>query len=55
MQGDICFLGKRYADANDPHIPETYNADKENSYIIALDANNLYGFVMAQLLPYGNF
>lgn len=55
MRGSICFLGKRCVTANDPHIPETYNPDKENSYIIALDANNFYGFVMVQPLPYGHF
>ena len=55
MRGGICFLGKRYAIANDPYISETYNVDKENSYIIGLDANNLYGFAMVQPLPYGNF
>lgn len=55
MRGGICFLGKRHATANDPYIPETYNSDKDNSFLIALDANNLYGFVMIQPLPYGNF
>lgn len=55
MRGGICFLGKRYVTANDPYIPETYNPNKDNSYLIALDANNLYGFVMVQPLPYGNF
>lgn len=55
MRGGICFLGKRHVIANDPYIPETYNPNKDNSFIICLDANNLYGFVMVQPLPYGNF
>lgn len=55
MRGGICFLGKRHATANDPYIPETYDPNEDNNYIIALDANNLYGFVMVQPLPYGNF
>ena len=55
MRGGICFLGKRYVVANDPYISDTYNSEKENSYIIGLDANNLYGFAMIQPLPYKNF
>ena len=55
MRGGICFLGKRYAVSNDPYISENYNPNKENSYIIGVDANNLYGFAMCQPLPYGNF
>ena len=51
MRGGICLLGKRYAVANDPYISETYNADKENSSIFGLDANNVYGFAMVQSIP----
>ena len=55
MRGGICLLGKRYAVANDPYIPESYNSNIENSFIFSLDANNLYGYSMIQSLPYGNF
>ena len=32
-----------------------YDPDKETSYILYLDANNLYGWAMSQPLPVGNF
>ena len=32
-----------------------YNPENDTSYIIYLDANNLYGWAMVQPLPYGAF
>ena len=32
-----------------------YNQEKECSYIMYLDANNLYGWAMSQSLPFSNF
>ncbi|GBO35192.1 hypothetical protein AVEN_41119-1 [Araneus ventricosus] len=55
MRGGICFLGKRHAVANNPYLVESYDENKSHSYIVALDANNLYGYVMSQPLPVGNF
>ncbi|GBN95439.1 hypothetical protein AVEN_76370-1 [Araneus ventricosus] len=55
MRGGICFSGKRYEKENNPYISETYNDSKPLKYILALDANNLYGYVMSQSLPVGNF
>ena len=34
---------------------ENYSTSKRNSYIMYLDANNLYGRAMSQLLPTSNF
>ena len=34
---------------------ENYDASKRNSYIMYLDANNLYGWAMSQPLPTSNF
>ncbi|GIY14565.1 hypothetical protein CDAR_111721 [Caerostris darwini] len=34
---------------------EDYNKNKPHNYIVALDANNLYGYVMSQPVPVGNF
>ena len=45
---------KRYAKANNPYL-QYYDPDKETSYILYLDANNLYGWAMSQPLPVGNF
>ncbi|GFS70499.1 uncharacterized protein TNCV_1578941 [Trichonephila clavipes] len=47
--------GKRHDKANNPYVVETYNEKKPHNYIVALDANNLYGYVMSQPLPIGNF
>ncbi|GFU29473.1 uncharacterized protein TNCV_4747411, partial [Trichonephila clavipes] len=45
---------KRYALANNPFIPG-FNKHEEESYIIAVDANNLYGYAISQPLPIGHF
>jgi len=37
-----------------PQCPE-YDSTKPNNWIIYLDANNLYGWAMKQLLPVGGF
>ncbi|GFT56212.1 uncharacterized protein TNCV_130051 [Trichonephila clavipes] len=54
IRGGICFVGKRYALANNPFI-HGFNKHEEDSYIIAVDANNLYGYAMSQPLPIGHF
>lgn len=55
MRGGVCMLGTRYAKANNISIPENYNPLLPSSHILALDVNNLYGYVMSQPLPVGNF
>ena len=47
-------ISHRYAQSNAPGM-ENYDASKRNSYIMYLDANNLYGWAMSQLLPKSNF
>ena len=54
MRGGISTEMQRYAKANNPHLHD-YDPDKETSYILYLDANNLYGWAMSQPLPVGNF
>ncbi|GIY06965.1 c2H2-type domain-containing protein [Caerostris extrusa] len=46
---------RRHAIANNPYIAENYDETLPSNYILALDANNLYGFAMSQFLPVGNF
>lgn len=55
IRGGISFAGSRFVKANNPYIPETYDSTKPISYILAIDANNLYGYVMSAYLPYGEF
>ena len=54
MRGGISMVSKRHARANNPAV-EGYNPEKPNSHILYLDANNLYGWAMSQLLPTGGF
>ena len=54
MRGGIAMVSKRQARANSPRV-EGYDPEKPNSHILYLDANNLYGWAMSQLLPTGGF
>ncbi|KAF8774810.1 hypothetical protein HNY73_017323 [Argiope bruennichi] len=55
MRGGICLVGKRFAKANNPLLPNSFDSSKPISYILALDAVNLYGYAMSKPLPYGEF
>ena len=51
-RGGLCFVGsKRHVVANNKYM-DTYDDKKESNYIMYWDANNLYGTVMTQYLPY---
>ena len=55
IRGGICLLSKRYARANNPYL-NTFNENLPRSYIISLDVNNLYGYIMwKNKLPYSDF
>jgi hypothetical protein len=55
VRGGICCIAHKHAVANNQYIPETYNASLPSSYILYLDANNLYGCAMSQPLPEKEF
>ena len=54
IRGGLSQISKRYAKANHPELKD-YNKDEALSYILYLDANNLYGYGMSAYLPYSDF
>jgi len=54
MRGGIATISHQHAQANNPLV-EGYDPSKPNTWIIYLDANNLYGTAMSEPLPVGNF
>ena len=55
IRGGISMVSTRYAEANNQYMGDLYNPKIENSYIMYYDANNLYGSIMMDKLPYGGF
>ena len=54
IMGGVARISHWYAQVNTPGM-ENYDASKRSSYIMYLDANNLYGWAMSQPLPMSNF
>jgi hypothetical protein len=54
IRGGISVIAHRHAKANNKYM-SMHDASKESSYIIYLDANNLYGEAMSQPLPFKGF
>ena len=54
IRGGICQATYRYAKANDKHM-KNYNKNKESSFLMYFDANNLYGYAMCKNLPVDGF
>ena len=50
----ICQAVCRYPKANNKYM-KNYDKDKESTYLMYLDKNNLYGWAMSQNLPVGGF
>jgi len=55
LRGGISVIMKRHAVANNKYMGEQYDPEKPSSYILYLDANNLYGWAMSEPLPCGEF
>ena len=53
-RGGVSQCSNRYAIVNNKYMTE-FNESGEIKFIVYLDANNLYGWGMAQPLPYGGF
>ena len=54
LRGGISMGSNRYAKANNPLL-EDFNPNGKTSYLMYLDANNLYGWAMVQHLPTDSF
>ena len=54
IRGGLSQISTRYAKANNKYM-KTFNKDEEESSIIYLDANNLYGYSMSQYLHVSDF
>ena len=54
MRGGISYIAHRHAEANNKYM-KNYDINALISYIMYLDANNLYGWAMSKPLPYGSF
>ena len=50
IKGGMSMVSKRYALTNNKYV-EGYNSSKSSSFILYLDANNLYGRAMQEYLP----
>ena len=54
IRGGICHAVQRYAKANNKYM-NNYNKSIISSFLMYLDANNLYGWAMSQKLPVNSF
>ena len=51
LRGGICYIAERYAKANNKYM-KIYDPKKPSKFIIYLNMNNLYFWVMRGYLPY---
>ena len=54
IRGGMCHAIHRYAEANIKYM-ENYDKNKESSYLMYLDTNNLYGCARSQKLSVNEF
>ena len=54
IRGGICNKVYRYAEANNKYM-KNYDKIKESSFLMYVDANNLYGWAMSKKLPVDGF
>jgi len=54
IRGGLVQCCYRYTKANNNYLSD-YDSSKESSFLVYVDANNLYGWAMSQPLPYKDF
>ena len=54
IRGGMCQSIHRYAKANNKYM-NNYGKSIDSSYLMYLDANNLFGWTMSQKLPVNGF
>ena len=54
IRGGMCKVIHKYAKANNKHM-KNYDATKESTFLMYVDANNLHGWAMSKKLPIDNF
>ena len=54
IRGEMCQSTHRYAKANNKYM-KIYDKSIDSSYLMHLDANNLYGLTMSKKLPVNGF
>ena len=54
-RGGVSMISLRHAVANNKHMNEKFKKDTISSYIHYIDANNLYGLAMCELLPIDSY
>ena len=54
IRGGICNKVQGYAEANNKYM-KNYDKNKESSFLMYVDANNLYGWTMSKKLPVDGF
>ena len=55
IRGGICHASGRYARANNKYMGALYRPDEPESFIMYIDATNLYGWAMSQALLFSYF
>ena len=54
LRRGISYIAKRYTKASNKYM-KNYDPKKPSKFIVYLDTNNLYGWVMSRYLSYGGF